>query len=614
MIFHPTWLIARGQILPRLLVVVIAWAWLVQNTALAAPPAAEKFPIPKTALAVAQWHGLEQGRERLLAMLQTAMPDLAPRAKAAMTQAIAKLLDGRDLSALRNDGRILAILTNIEDISSDTPPIILYLPVRSYREFRTKMLTKEEQGSFRQANGKIDRYEAHGITHYAIDFSNEGGYLAITEHEDSALLIAGEFERLDLGNPADPVASAFLRADASLYVHIAAINDRYGDQIRNIRQILNFALQQAANAQMGIDERQQEQARLLFDGLFQAMHDGTAMSVGLRFLPNGLQTQMQIGFSPKSVLASLLADQQPVDRSKLADLPQGQLMYSASRISPAISRWLAALGPEYRAADGDSEAERSIQAYTEQMESAIARGMIQATHGADRQIRILMPSDSAKLVDSQLALYKHLSIGSEYANVKLKTKPTVKRAIQKAAGFTLHEARLHLDFAAMVEGISDENLRDTTIASMKRFVPEKPILWFGTDGKQVVQILAPDWETANALLTKAIEKSHRAGALSGFQKTIAQLPPNANLIVLNDIGGTLEYLNDLIVGLLDTVPGLPIREIPKLGAVPKEPAFLGTAITAAPGTLGLTLSIPSEAMKTGRAVLQPVFEGLAAPE
>ena len=610
-VFRPGLVALRLQCTQLMVLAGIA-AGLLSSQVSAAAPAPEIRLIPKTALAVAQLHGHQHTRERFLAMVQAAMPDLTPRARTAMTRAIEKIMDGRDLAALRPDGRILIVVTNLEDLGSDTPPIVVLLPVRSYQDFRAKMLTKEEQASFRPGTEKIDRFEAHGVTHYAIHFPDQGNYLAITEHEESAVLMAGKFEPLALGNPADAVATTFLRADLSIYVHLAAINDRYGNQIQNIRQILNFAIRQAATAQVGIDERQQEQARLLFDGLFQCLHDGIAMSAGLRFLPNGLQTELQVSFAPKSVAATLLGKQHPCEARRLADLPQGQLSYAASCLSPAISRLMTALGPEYRAADGDSNTEERIEKYHEQLEQA--REIIQASHGVDRQIRILTVAEPEKLVQTQLALYEHLPAGAEYANVKLKTKATVTRDAQKAAGFTLHEARWQLDFAAMVQGITDDNLRDTTIASMKRFVPEKPRLWFGSDGKHVVQIMAPDWDTAKDLLTRWNEKSTRAGELLSFQKTVEQLPNDANLIVLNDVGGSLKYLNDVIVELLETVPGLPIREIPKLGNVPKEPAFVGTAIRFSPAGLGMTLILPTEAMKTARTVLQPIFEGFAAAE
>src|SRR5687768_7344087 len=83
--------------------------WVLAAAAQAQSPLAQ---VPAQAPVVIQARGLES-KDRLLTMIQTAVPDLAPRAKAEIEKAIKKGLDERELKGLAKDGPVFLVLLEL---------------------------------------------------------------------------------------------------------------------------------------------------------------------------------------------------------------------------------------------------------------------------------------------------------------------------------------------------------------------------------------------------------------------------------------------------------------------------------------------------------------------
>ena len=97
-------------------------------------------------------------------------------------------------------------------------------------------------------------------------------------------------------------------------------------------------------------------------------------------------------------------------------------------------------------------------------------------------------ADAGKVSAAKLKMLKALSAGASFSNLVLKSEPKVKEADQKFGEYTLHSALIEVDYEASVKNTMDETQRDLAIEAMKKLVPQKQTLWFGSDGKNMVNV------------------------------------------------------------------------------------------------------------------------------
>lgn len=573
----------------------------------AKPPAADKLPVPATALVVAQLHGVDRASERFKKLMQAAVPDLAATAAKKFEESLTDAANGRDLKALKQDGRIfIAVMAFAQ--ADEGPPVAVLLPVTDYKAFKEKLLTKEEQKNFDKGKEGIDSFDVNDKPVYVVDLT-EGGYVVLAQSKEVAKPFAKKYETLSPAKMGDGVAEAFLSADASVYFNMDQINDQYGDQIRQGRQFFQAILQQGA-AVPGLDKNQLEMVKNMYEGMFQAVEDSRGFAIGVEFRPEGLNLRLEGAFASDTATSKFLAKESPTPAVGLADLPVGLSTYSAGRFGPRISEAAAKFARLYGAEDDDEKTAALVAKYLELLAAAQAEGTVAGGNIPDLSLAVFdsTAAVSADLVAAQVKLLKALKAGGMYQGVVLKDKPTVTEAAHKVEGFSFHEAKLSLDFEASTKHIPDENLRNTTIASMKRMVSEKPTIWFGTNGKIVIQMTAKDWPTAEKLLAGYLSGKDKVGTTAAFKATRSQLPASASMYALMDIGKLMVMLSDSFADMAKNIPGLPIGEMPKLKPSKEGPAYVGVAVALKPGAVRADLFVPVAAVKVGRDIVGPLLE------
>ena len=76
------------------------------------------------------------------------------------------------------------------------------------------------------------------------------GYVALSPSKDTAEHLPESITRAIGFDGSPTVSNSFLAADVSLLVNMDAVNDMYGDQIRQFKGLIDFALGQAQNMGM----------------------------------------------------------------------------------------------------------------------------------------------------------------------------------------------------------------------------------------------------------------------------------------------------------------------------------------------------------------------------
>lgn len=591
---------------------VAAFAVVLATTpAFAAPAPAgagkvTEFPFPAKAHIVVHVNGVERARDRLAAMLTAALPADAPGLNKQIDAGVKELLKDRNLSAVPKDGRAFVVIHDLAGLAEESKPVSVLVPVTDAKAFRESFLTPAERKSYEKGANGVDSFksEAGEATIYVTDLK---GYLAVGPDKASVERYTEKYEKATPATLGADTAEAFAAADVSVYVNMDVINDQYGMQIRTFKQLMEFGLQQAQMGGMapGLNKQQIEAFKTVAKALFQGVEDCHAIVAGAEFRPAGLNFRLAAQFADDTETAKSLKGETPTDLAGLAKLPRGQMVYTASKLGRKLAEAMRSMSGEFAAGEDDEKTAETL--------AKLAADLADAGPGADLDaaslpaggLKVTAYADPARAVAALTKTFQALPAGAAVTNVRLKDRPKVTADAVTHRGFKLTEVRLAFDFEATVKDIP-EQMKEMTLASMKRMVQEKTALWLGTDGKQVVVVRAADAKAAQKLLDEYLDGKQTVGADAAFQATRKNLPAEATTVSLTDAGKFLEMMSDYLKTMGDTLPGLPVQ-LPKLKPVKGETAYLGVALTLKPQSGQVDFFLPGAAVGIGRKALGSLF-------
>lgn len=552
----------------------------------------KELPVASNAMLVVQLNGVERTKDRIVKLVSGVDADAGKEAGKQVDEMLKGLLEGRDLSGLDGQGRAFVAVGLLAEITNEDGPIAALLPVKDAKTFNEKFLTEGERKSFKKGKAGVDEVEfgVNGSTLYLVD--NGAGYVIASLNKDTAEAYAGKYEKLT-AKTLGTVADAFLSADIGLFVNVARVNEEYAGPIAQARAAIGQLFQLFGNQ---LDKSQIELAKAGIDGLFQVIEDATGVVIAVEARPEGLALRVEGAFTAGSETDKILAAEKPSALKGLADLPKGMSGYTASRWGAGVGGIMRRMVPEF-----SSDDDKAADAINKLVDLVAANdGDTVAMSGADfASLTASAFKDPAKAVDARLAVFGALDEGAKYSNLVLKKKPAVKKEAEKYAGFTLHAVTVEIDFEASVKATPDPDQREAAIEAMKKLMPEKQTIWFGTDGKQVVQVAGKDWATAKKLLDDFSTPKAKAGADKAFTATRGQLPAEASYLMLTDAVQLIGQLAEYAGQLGGAIPGVPGGgEVPKFGKVKGDPAYVGVAVSATKQWVRFDLFVPVGAVKS----------------
>jgi|SRR5579883_1669442 len=594
-------------------VTIFAFAVLVPASYAAAPvpPNAGKavtFPYPAKAPVVVQLHGVGAALDRFDAMLKNALPNDAPKVKKQLDEGLKQLLAGRKLTAIPKDGRVFLVIHDLGTLAENTPAVSVLVPVTSYKEFRETFLTAEERKTFEAGKNGVDELrlsflgDAHSV--YAVDLKE---YVAISPDKGSAEMYSIKYTKATSATMAPELATTFLTADFTVYVNLDVINEKYGEQIRAVKGLLDFAFMQAPMGGMlpGVSKKQLQALKVMLQGAFQAVEDCHGLVIGAEFRPEGVNLRLQAQFAEDTASVKLLKAETPTAMPELAKLPAGLGQYTGSKLGAKLSETVRGLTPEFNPADDDEKSNEAVDKQWKELLAAGPRGDFSASGAPAVTLTVGSYAEPKKAVAALVGCYEAMSPGGRVQNVVLKNTPKGKANAQKHAGFTFTELNLQFDFDASVKDLPPE-VKETTLAQLKRLVAEKMSVWIGTDGQSVIQLMAKDWDTGVDALDKYLDGKKTLGETAGYKLTRKNLPPDANMIVLLETAQTARVIVDTLRALEAAVPDFP--KIGKLPAFKGEPTFIGIAVTLKGDVATANLFIPGTSIAAAQGLLRDLFK------
>jgi len=431
-------------------------------------------------------------------------------------------------------------------------------------------------------------------------------YVVLASDKETAKLFAKGGEKGLDTSMSKETAKAFLGQDVAAYVNLKEINKQFGAQIRGFKTIIDLALQ--GGGAMGIDKKQAEMLKQMFEGFLQLMNDGVAAVIGLEFRPEGANLRFAAQFGSDTETNAFLKKFKPATLAELGSLPVGQLIYTASNFDPSMSKTLSALLKESQADDENEDVKKAIEAAMKELTEngrviELAAGNLPAN-----SLEVAEYKDGAKAVASQLKLFKALAKTSSFGSVPLKDKPVVKENAETVGDYKLHSVKLSFDLDKAVENLP-EGVKDATRKTLERMTGDNTTIWFGSSGKKVVQITAKDWPAGKAMLDEYLQGKGPIDKDESFQATRKQLPAEATIVMIADTPRFLHFMLDMIKEQAGAIPGFPGGGIPDLKVPKGKPAYFGLALTMKDEYVNFDLFVPVTAVQQVRKMLAPLIDG-----
>ena len=587
--------------------VVCAFAALapVAPAAAPVPPKAGQvvtFPFPAKAPVVVQLTGVGAARERLSALLKGALGNDAADVEKLIDDGLKQLLADRKLTAVPKDGRVYLAINDIAALFEGTPAVSLLVPVTTYKEFRDTFLTADEQKTFEAGKGVDEvKLSAFGNDHtvYMVDLKE---YVALSPDKGTADLYTTKFTHASTTGMPSELAKSFVGSDLALFVNLDLINDTYGEQIKNFKMLIDFGIQQAQMGGVlpGIGKKQLDAMKGLLQGAFQALGDCHGLVVAAEFRPEGLNLRVQAQFAEDTTSVKVLKAETPGPLADLGKMPAGLAQYMGTKYGKSFVEAARGLNAEFAPADDDEKGNAAVEKLQAALVAAGPQGEVAGIGGAANTLTVAKYADAKKAAAALLGCYEAMSAGGKVQGTILKDAPKVTADAQKHAGFTFAEVKMEFDFEATVKDLP-EGVKENTIAQLKRGVAERQSIWVGTDGKQVVQVVAKDWAAARAAVDDYFEAKKPVGEVEGFKVTRKQLPADASLLLMVEVGQTATSILDSLRMVQDAVPGFP-----KIGKAPElkgPPAFVGLAITLKGDTATANVFVPGAAIAAARKIV-----------
>jgi hypothetical protein len=573
---------------------------------LLAAPAARPAPVPgerggldqvpASAPIVVHLRGVEGTKDRIIALVKNALPEVAPQVEERLQSWWKDGIDGRKFRGLAKDGPVYLAFTEVPKRGVNPPPFAVIAAVTSYTEFRDGFLKEDERKGLKEVAKGIEKAtEANGSSD--IYFVNKKDFAVLTPTEDIAKAFAKKQAGLD-GRLSKELAGKLLAADVGVYLAVDAFNKDYAEQIKQAKEAIDGVLKQAEENVGKSQKSSIDLARKALGPIFQAVEDSQGVLVTLEFRPSGLALHAQTEIKSGSATAKALAGAKPNAFAGLGRLPAGQLYYSGIQTGPALYKVLGPFMFGAMAAD-DPDAAKKIQAATDELMQAGPGARIDGFSLPPAGVQVYHYQDPAKAVDGQLKMLQAMSAGATLQSGMLKKKPVVKKNAQKYRDFELHSVHLEWDLEKMAEasgagaGALPEEARKQLAEGMKKLMGSEMNLWFGSDGKDNVTVIAKDWPAAEKLLDQYFKGEKKVGDVAAFREARKELPAEATVLALFDVvqyaAAVLDFVKPLIGGAMPLPPNFP--------AAPDKakPTYMGLAATAVPerASFDLFLSAPA---------------------
>jgi hypothetical protein len=572
--------------------------WVAAALGQASPAEAAWFKaVPAEAEVVLRVRGLEAGRDDLVKMLEAMSPTLAEQAKPALDQGLSQLTEHIGKKAAATPWLALMRLPKPDAVGGDQPPAFVIMVDSNNYDAVIKTVAGDKPAKPKSQPGGYDAIEGDdNKTYYTV---KGAGFVAFGTDKDLIAAIARPKSSLDTKLGADLLAR-LLGGDVGLYVNLAAVQDRYGEQIGKARDKLMAALDQAGGA-VG-NASMIEAAKGIYGGMFDALKKADALAFHLDFAAegftlSGLTTLKPGARSTKPVGA-------PAAAELVARLPRDAAYYTYMKLAPETMQSLQKMGMSFMFGPGGKpspEMEKAMelqrQAGTMEVAGCVSMG------GGMRGVNLATVGDPRKYDEAMKATMRAMK-GNQAEAMNFVKEVKVEEDAQQYKGFRLSKSTATFDLDKFAKLQPNNPAGANALKAM--FGGDAMTTWFGTDGKQYLSVVAKSWDDAKSQIDAVLSGRDGIGQTRGYRDVRPKLPQRVSMLFLMSVQGLARQ----VASQIGAMSGKDDLKVPS--DMPKEPALIGGAIANTAAGYEFKAFIPGSVGPVVEKGLIPVFQQLNA--
>jgi len=569
--------------------------------------------------------GLEQATEHFVTMLRAMSPQAAQQVGSQIQATVSEFTRSLGAGQGQSPAMILIDVVPPAQLGQQVaiqggqirfkPRAIVVFATSNFNQALSAIAGKEIQPE--QREGGVSAFAAaNGEQLFAV---NKQGFAAISQHEDLVRRIASQPQQT-LGQTINQdLRSQFLEGDLGMYVDLAKITETYGDQIEQAQQFIRQQTERAA--EQGADFT--EQAQFATGELFKLARNARAVAAHADFAEQGLTVSGKLAMNEdyEPIRRMAAAGDNPAE--ELATLPRGNAYYSFDVFDPESINW--------EMIPGADEVREYLPEIAEVMESpefkkaqeqfrAAGKATYIATLGLGETrtgLSVMEAENPAAVVEavrSAIAAVK----GKDFSLIK---ELNIEQAAQEHQGYTFDKITASYDFDAFSKEVEEQAKkltpeaaqgnqaanrpqidREQVVAMVRRIVGDSTTVWVGSNGEQVVNLLAANWEDAQKQLDAYLANDQGIGQTESFKKVRAQLPERVRSLYMVDVQtGTRQVLAEARQATQN-------QELRAGQEMPQQPAMVGLALVAEQDGIRFEGFVPSEVGPVVEKGIVPLIE------
>ncbi len=531
--------------------------------------------------------GLEAASNDLVASVKAMNPDWGNMIEGVLAGPMAQVREHHGARAFSSPFLAFMRLSEIE--GGGPPPFAVIFPSKEYKE-TLKEIAGGKDVELKPQDGGYDAFDApdgNGQWYAA----KSGEHVAFGSSKGLIADIAkGGGKRLDTVLTG-PAAKSFFAGDVGVYVNAASLSTRFADQIDQARQALMAAMeQQGGNPGVQI-------AKDFYDAMFDSLKYADVVTLNADFAEKGIHLAGFLKLKAGSELAKSIPTLTTRGADAVGTLPGDAAFYVYMNLGAKSFERLQGMSLKViNKGKPSPEVEKATAALHAlgRVESASSVTMDKGM----KSFSVIRSEEPQKFMDASIALLKAMASGESqvYKNVK------VEPAAQTYGGHSFTHVSVDLNMEKLAE-LGGNNPGQAE--AMKSILTQSNVsYWYGTDGKTLLQIVAPTWDDAKGLIDGHRKTGAGVGQTTGFKSVRSEMPDQANFIMLISAQG----ITRLYASLFSAMTKNPDLKAPD--DMPKEPAYIGVSLTPHPAEgYELHFVVPAEAGPVISKGLIPVFQG-----
>lgn len=567
--------------------------------------------------------GIERATDNFVTMLRAMSPDAAEQIGSQIQATVSEFT--RSLGAGQGEAPALLLIDVVppgqlgQQIQLQggqlqvKPRAIAVFATSDYDQALSAIAGKED--AQKQTNQGVDSITAaNGETVFAV---NKSGFAAISQHEDLIRKVSSTPQQTLAQTLEGDLKSYFLDGDLGMYVDLAAITETYGDEIAQARNFLQARTEQAA--EQGADFT--EQAQFATQELFKAARNARAVAAHADFAEQGLTVSGKLAMNEDYEPIRRLAEAGDAPADELGTLPRGNAYYSFDLFDPESINWELIPGAnevrEYLPEIAEVMESPEFQQAKEQFRAA-GKATYIATVGLGETrtgLSVMKAEDSNAVVEAVRSAVAAVK-GKDFSLIK---ELNIEQGAQAYQGYSFDKITASYDFDAFTKEVEAEAEklrpeaaegqadnppidRQQAVEMLRKVVGESTTVWVGSNGEQVVNLLAANWEDAQKQLDAYLANDQGIGQTESFKKVRAQLPDRVRSLYMADVQtGTRQVLAEARQATGD-------QDLRAGQQMPDQVAMVGMAVVAEPDGLRFTGFVPSEVGPVIEKGIVPLIE------